>query len=107
MTLMSGDPSYAGPLTGVALGIPSYYVLEPAILAPIPQPVFERELALLSAVIGDSQELVTPLRSPRGDAIGYRVAVTRSIRPIGGTDETRNIRTRPSGWPAHTHGGWG
>ena len=27
MTLKSGDPSYAGPLTGIALGIPSYHIL--------------------------------------------------------------------------------
>src|SRR6266545_1569362 len=28
ITLKSGDPSYAGPLTGIALGIPSYHILE-------------------------------------------------------------------------------
>ena len=46
LTLKSGDPSYAGPLTGVALGIQSFHILEPEIVAQVPRDVFDRELAL-------------------------------------------------------------
>lgn len=46
VTLKSGDPSYAGPLAGVELGIPSFHILEPEIVAQIDRELVERELAL-------------------------------------------------------------
>ena len=64
VTLMSGDPSYAGPLANVALGVQSFHVLEPEIVEQIDPAVFERELALSSMVM-DVDELVTPLRAIR------------------------------------------
>ena len=65
MTLMSGDPSYAGPLANVALGIPSFHILEPEIVAQIDPDVFERELAL-SAMVTNVDELTAPLKAVRG-----------------------------------------
>ena len=47
LTLKSGDPSYAGPLTGIALGIPSFHVLEPEIADQFDRSLYERELALV------------------------------------------------------------
>lgn len=64
-TLMGGDPSYAGPLTGVALGIPSYHILERAIAGQVAPAVYERELALTASVT-DVAELVKPLEQVRG-----------------------------------------
>lgn len=64
-TLLSGDPSYAGPLAGVALGIPSYHILEEEIARQIDPAVFERELAL-SAMATDVDSVVAPLRALRG-----------------------------------------
>jgi hypothetical protein len=64
MTLRSGDPSYAGPLAGVALGIPSYHILEPEIVAQIDAALYERELAL-SALAMDVAEVVAPVRAIR------------------------------------------
>jgi glycine/sarcosine/betaine reductase complex component A len=61
LTLKSGDPSYAGPLAGVALGIPSYHVLEPEIADRVDAGLYERELAL-SALAMDVDEVVEPLR---------------------------------------------
>ncbi len=46
LTLKSGDPSYAGPLAGVELGIPSFHILEPEIVAQVDSALVERELAL-------------------------------------------------------------
>jgi betaine reductase len=65
LTLLSGDPSYAGPLTGVALGIPSYHVLEPEIAEQFDRALYERELAL-PALAMDVPEVVAPLRAIRG-----------------------------------------
>jgi glycine/sarcosine/betaine reductase complex component A len=64
MTLMSGDPSYAGPLAGIALGIPSYHILEPEIVEQVDPAVYERELAL-SALAMDVDEVVAPMKSIR------------------------------------------
>ena len=64
MTIKSGDPSYAGPLTGIALGIPSYHVLEPEIANQFDTALYERELAL-SALAMDVAEVVAPLKTIR------------------------------------------
>ncbi len=64
LTLKSGDPSYAGPLAGVALGIASYHILEPEIAAQIPQELYERELAL-PALAMDVEGVTKPLKAIR------------------------------------------
>ena len=64
LTLKSGDPSYAGALAGVALGIPSFHILEPEIVGQIDAALYERELAL-SALAMDVDEVVAPMKSIR------------------------------------------
>ena len=64
MTLKSGDPSYAGPLAGVALGIPSYHILEPEIIDQVDPTVYEKELAL-SALAMDVDEVIAPMKAIR------------------------------------------
>jgi glycine/sarcosine/betaine reductase complex component A len=64
LTLKSGDPSYAGPLTGVALGIPSYHILEPEIVRQIDPALYDRELAL-SALAMDVDQVIAPMKSIR------------------------------------------
>src|SRR5713226_6714645 len=64
MTLKSGDPSYAGPLAGIALGIPSYHILEPEIVEQIDAALYERELAL-SALAMDVSEVIEPMKTIR------------------------------------------
>lgn len=44
--MMKGDPSWAGPLAGVALNLPVYHILEPEIRALIPSDNYEREIGL-------------------------------------------------------------
>src|SRR5262244_2905510 len=64
LTLLSGDPSYAGALAGIALGIPSYHILEPDIVAQIDGTLYERELAL-PALAMDVDEVIAPMQSLR------------------------------------------
>ena len=59
--------SIAGPLTGIALGIPSYHVLEPEIADQFDRALYERELAL-SALAMDVAEVVAPLKTIRDAA---------------------------------------
>jgi len=65
LTLKSGDPSYAGPLAAVELGIPSFHILEPDITRQIDPALYERELAL-SALAMDVDEVIKPLADIRG-----------------------------------------
>jgi glycine reductase len=50
-TVTRGDPTYAGPLAGVALGIPVYHVLEPELVSIIPENLRKENLELSSIVI--------------------------------------------------------
>jgi hypothetical protein len=64
LTLKSGDPSYAGPLAGIALGIPSYHILEPEIVEQIDSALYDRELAL-SALAMEVDQVIAPMKSLR------------------------------------------
>jgi betaine reductase len=50
-TVTQGDPSYAGPLAGVALKIPVYHVLEADVIAQVPEKLREEKLQLSCLVI--------------------------------------------------------
>ena len=50
-TVTQGDPSYAGPLAGVALKIPVYHVLEAEVMGQIPESLREGKLQLSCLVI--------------------------------------------------------
>jgi glycine reductase len=51
MTVTQGDPSWAGALAGVALGLPVYHVAEPAVKAEIPPPAWDEHLALMEVAL--------------------------------------------------------
>ena len=53
-TFKNGDPSYAGPLAGIALGIPSYQMLE--LKEHIPAAVWEQEMAMYELEIDDDAQ---------------------------------------------------
>jgi len=50
-TVTQGDPSYAGPLAGVALKIPVYHVLEDEVMGQVPVNLREDKLQLSCLVI--------------------------------------------------------
>jgi glycine/sarcosine/betaine reductase complex component A len=55
-TMTVGDPSFAGPLAGVSLGLPVYHILEREIKESIPAEVYEKEVGFMEMVI-DAEEL--------------------------------------------------
>ncbi len=63
-TVTQGDPSYAGPLAGVALKIPVYHVLEEEVMAVVPENLREEKLQLSSLVI-DVEPMQQVLRAAR------------------------------------------
>jgi glycine/sarcosine/betaine reductase complex component A len=50
-TVTQGDPTYAGPLAGVALKIPVYHVLEEEVMAEVPEKLRQEKLELSFLVI--------------------------------------------------------
>jgi glycine reductase len=64
LTLTQGDPSYAGPLAGVPLGLPVYHILEDQVKAAIPAEVYEQEVGPLEFVL-DRAGIVDALAQAR------------------------------------------
>ncbi len=50
-TVTEGDPSFAGPLAGVALKIPVYHMLEEDVMGQVPEKLREEKLQLSALVI--------------------------------------------------------
>lgn len=51
MTVTGGDPSWAGALAGVALGLPVYHITEDAVRAQIAPAEYEEHVALMTMVM--------------------------------------------------------
>jgi betaine reductase len=49
-TVTLGDPSFAGPLGGVSLGLPVYHILEPDVKEAIPAHVYEEQAGFMEMV---------------------------------------------------------
>jgi len=63
-TLTVGDPSYAGPLAGVSLGLPIYHILEPEVRAVIPEDVYDQAAGIISMIV-DVDEVAKKFKAIR------------------------------------------
>lgn len=60
LTMTEGDPSWAGPLAGVALNLPVYHILEAEIKELVPSDIYDREVAFAALTLdGESIEAAT------------------------------------------------
>jgi len=50
-TVIHGDPSWAGPLAGVALGLPVFHIMEPEIKEQIDPAVYKEHLELMEIAL--------------------------------------------------------
>jgi glycine/sarcosine/betaine reductase complex component A len=66
-TVTSGDPSFAGPLAGVSLGLPVYHILEPEMKEVIPADIYEEEVGIWLLSV-DTESLGRELRAIREKA---------------------------------------
>jgi hypothetical protein len=66
-TFRDGDPSFAGALGGIALGLPSYHVLE--LKDEVPADVWAREMGMKELEIEDAlaERIRATLAEVRGD----------------------------------------
>ena len=56
-TVTSGDPTWAGPLAGVPLGLPVYHVLEPEIKESMDPEVYQEHVGLME-LSADVDEII-------------------------------------------------
>lgn len=69
-TVTNGDPTYAGPLTGVQLGLKVYHVCEPEVKAEFDEQVYEDQVSMMEMVL-DVDDIVNEMTSIREQYCKY------------------------------------
>ena len=69
-TVTNGDPTFAGPLTGVQLGLRVYHVCEPEIKAEIPADLYEEQIGMMEMVL-DVDSIASEMKSIRDQYCKY------------------------------------
>ena len=70
-TVTQGDPSYAGPLAAVPLGLPVYHILEGEIKEQVDPAVYEQQVGLMEIAL-DAAPIVRSVQSVRSEAAASR-----------------------------------
>ena len=63
-TVTAGDPTWAGPLAGVPLGLPVYHVLEPDVKEQVAAAAYEQHLGIMEMVL-ESDAPIQAVRAVR------------------------------------------
>ncbi len=63
-TVTLGDPTYAGPLAGVSLGLAVYHICESEIKAEIDESVYEEQISMMEIVL-DVDDIVSEMNAIR------------------------------------------
>ena len=50
-TVTAGDPTFAGPLAGVSLGLPVYHILDPLLKAGADPQAWEEQISMMEMVL--------------------------------------------------------
>jgi len=64
-TVTAGDPTFAGPLAGVALGLPVYHIFEEAVRAEADPAEWENQISMMEMVL-DTAALAKSVADMRG-----------------------------------------
>lgn len=63
-TVTAGDPTFAGPLAGVQLGLRAYHVCEPEIKDEIDSQAYEEHISMMEMVL-DVDDIINEMKSIR------------------------------------------
>lgn len=63
-TVTAGDPTYAGPLTGVSLGLTVYHVCEPEVKEEFDPAVYDEQISMMEMVL-DVDDIVNEMTTIR------------------------------------------
>lgn len=66
-TVTQGDPAWAGPLAGVALGLPVYHIMEVQIKDQVDPKLYEEHVGFMQSVL-DVDSLIEAVGKVRADA---------------------------------------
>ena len=63
-TVTAGDPTFAGPLTGVQLGLTTYHVCEPEMKEEFDEAVYDEQVSMMEMVL-DVDDIVSEMTAIR------------------------------------------
>ena len=66
-TVTAGDPTFAGPLTGVQLGLTVYHVCEPEMKEEFDEAVYDEQVSMMEMVL-DVDDIVDEMNAIREQA---------------------------------------
>ena len=69
-TVTLGDPTFAGPLTGVQLGLTVYHVSEPEMKAEFDEAVYDEQVSMMEMVL-DVDDIVSEMSAIRDEYCKY------------------------------------
>ena len=65
LTVTEGDPTWAGPLAGEALGLPVFHVIEPEVKAQVDAEVCQAQVGLAELALEERDEILAAVREVR------------------------------------------
>ena len=69
-TVTAGDPTFAGPLTGVQLGLTVYHDCEPEMKAEFDEAVYDEQVSMMEMVL-DVDDIVSEMSAIRDEYCKY------------------------------------
>lgn len=63
-TVTLGDPTYAGPLAGVSLGLSVYHICEPEVKEEIDEAVYDEQISMMEMVL-DVDDIISEMTAIR------------------------------------------
>lgn len=69
-TVSGGDPTFAGPLAGVSLGLRAHHICEPEIKEEIPADLYEEQVGMMEMVL-DVDAIAAEMKSIRDQFCKY------------------------------------
>lgn len=69
-TVTNGDPTYAGPLTGVQLGLTVYHVCEPEVKQEFDPDIYDQQVSMMEMVL-DVDDISSEMSTIRNEFCKY------------------------------------
>lgn len=69
-TVTNGDPTYAGPLAGVSLGLSVYHAVEPEFKEAVDPGVYEEQIGMMEMVL-NVDEIISEMKAMREEFCKY------------------------------------
>lgn len=69
-TVSAGDPTYAGPLAGVQLGLTCFHACEPEMKAEFDEAVYDEQISMMEMVL-DVDDIISEMTSIREQFCKY------------------------------------